>query len=119
MSAGLVLMIEDDPDIAELLAARVRRTGREVQIAGSGEEGLRLAAEKRPDLIVVDICLPGISGWEVIERLSGDESLCDIPVVIASITDPEPLDASRVRVHLVKPIGRGRLEAALEEALGT
>lgn len=116
MTAGVVLIVEDDPDILELLARRVRRTGREVVTATSGEEGLRLAAELTPDLAIVDIRLPGISGWEVIERMSNDDRLCDVPVVIASITDPGDARSTN-RVHLIKPIGRGKLEAALREAL--
>ncbi len=112
-----VLVIEDDPDIRALLTQRIARTGLQVISTGTGEQGLELAASEHPDLIVLDIRLPGISGWQVIERLNADEELKDIPVLIASIVDPTEETSETVRVHLVKPIPRGELEAAVEAAL--
>jgi len=119
---SVVLVIEDDPDIRALITRRIAKSGIEVISAGTGEQGLELAASHRPDLIVLDIRLPGISGWQVIERLNADELLKEIPVLIASIVDPsevDPTDESQepVTVHLVKPIPRGQLEAAVHEAL--
>jgi len=114
---SVVLVIEDDPDIRALMIRRIAKSGIEVIGAGTGEQGLELAASRRPDLIVLDILLPGISGWQVIERLSSDELLKEIPVVIASIVDPVEESHDAVRAHLVKPISRGRLESAVEEAL--
>lgn len=112
-----VLVIEDDPDIRALLTRRLARSGLEVVGAGTGEQGLDLARSEHPDLIVLDIRLPGISGWQVIEQLNADEELKEIPVLVASIVDPTEESSQSVRVHLVKPIPRGRLEEAVASAL--
>ena len=116
---SVVLVIEDDPDIRALMTRRIAKLGIEVIEVGTGEQGLDLAASLRPDLIVLDIRLPGISGWQVLERLNSDEELKDIPVLIASIVDPDEEANDTMRVHLVKPIPRGRLEAAVQEALSS
>jgi DNA-binding response OmpR family regulator len=113
-----VLIIEDDADIRSLLGERLARAGYAVREADSGEAGLRSAAEERPDLVVVDIRLPGIDGWQVIERLGADASLATVPVLVASITDPSEATPPSVKMHLVKPISRGTLELAVQELLG-
>ena len=109
----IVLMIEDDSDIRELLAGRVRRLGLEVVTATTGAAGLKLAREHQPDLVVVDIGLPDIDGWNVIQQLAEDERTRDIPIVVASIADPEPGKSLRIHAHLVKPIKKGALEDAI------
>ena len=111
-SQGVVLLIEDDPDIRELLAERVRRLGLEVVTASTGAAGIAMACDLKPDLLVVDIGLPDIDGWEVIDRLAEDDRTSRIPVVVASIRDPVE-GTRRVRAHLVKPIRRGALEDAV------
>lgn len=111
-SRGVVLLIEDDPDIRELLAERVRRLGLEVVTATTGAAGIKMACDLKPDLLVVDIGLPDIDGWEVINRLADDDLTRDIPVVVASIRDPVA-GTREVRAHLVKPIRRGALEEAV------
>ena len=114
-SRGVVLLIEDDPDIRELLAARVRRLGLEVVTATTGAAGIQAARDLAPDLLIVDIGLPDIDGWEVIDCLSEDSRTSSIPVVVASIRDP--VDGNhQVRAHLVKPISRGALEDAVMAA---
>ena len=111
-SKGVVLLIEDDPDIRDLLAGRVRRLGLKVVTATTGAAGIQKACELEPDLLIVDIGLPDIDGWEVIDRLAEDSRTSQIPVVVASIRDP--VDGTpQVRAHLVKPIGRGALEDAV------
>lgn len=110
-------MIEDDADIRELLGGRVRRAGAEVVYATTGAAGLAKARELRPDLVIVDIGLPDIDGWDVIGALGDDDRTRDIPVVVASITDPVAEPPNGVRTHLVKPISKGALEAAVIEAI--
>lgn len=113
----VALLIEDDADIRELLCARVQRLGFDVETASTGAEGLLLAVDLRPDLVIIDIGLPDIDGWGVIDQLAEDDRTSTIPVIIASVADPIE-DASRtVRAHLVKPIKRGALEDAVREAL--
>ncbi|HUR50254.1 MAG TPA: response regulator [Acidimicrobiales bacterium] len=116
-NARVVLMIEDDVDIRELLATRVRRLGVEVVTATTGATGIQTAREIKPDLLVVDIGLPDMDGWAVIEQLADDDRTRDIPVVVASIVDPVEGVSQRVEAHLVKPIKKGALEDAVMEAI--
>lgn len=114
-SRGVVLLIEDDPDIRELLAGRLKRLGMEVVTANTGVRGVEMAREMKPDLLILDIGLPDIDGWEVIARLADDSRTDDIPVVVASIRDPGQ-GTPQVVAHLVKPIKRGALEDAVNAA---
>lgn len=114
---GLVLMVEDDSDIRELLANRIRRLGVEVVTATTGAAGVAMARDLRPDLLVIDIGLPDIDGWSVIEQLAEDERTREIPVVVASIADPIEGTAHQVEAHLVKPIKKGALEEAVMDAI--
>lgn len=76
-----ILVIEDDAVLRRLLRLYLGGAGYGVVEAGNGEEGLRVAYRERPDLIVLDIMMPGMDGWEVCERL---RQLCDVPILILS-----------------------------------
>ena len=117
MPNSVILMIEDDPDIRELLAGRIRRLGVEVATATTGAAGIEKARQLRPDLVIIDIGLPDIDGWKVIDTLGEDELTCDIPIVVASVADPLDERPVGVRAHLVKPIKKGELENAVIDAL--
>jgi two-component system OmpR family response regulator len=80
-----LLVVEDDPNIVELLSASLRFAGFEVVSALDGHEALRVAREFRPDLIVLDVMLPGIDGFEVVRRLAGDGNRC--PIVFLTARD--------------------------------
>lgn len=80
-----VLVVEDEPDIANLIRIHLEREGYTVHIAGRGEEALRLARETHPALITLDIRLPDMDGFTVLEHLKKDRQTADIPVVIISI----------------------------------
>ena len=112
-SFAVVLVIEDDPDIRELLASRLRRLGVEVATATTGAAGLERARELKPDVVVVDIGLPDMDGWALIDTLAEDERTREIPVLVASVTDPVDEIPLAVRAHLVKPIKKGDLEGAV------
>lgn len=79
-----VLLIEDDVDAAEMYRLRLVADGYAVVVAHDGSEGLRVAAEEPPDFIYLDLRLPGLDGFEVLERLRGDEATTHIPVIILS-----------------------------------
>ena len=64
-----ILVVEDEPMVSDVVARYLRREGYVVQTAGDGEEGLRLALHHQPDLVVLDLMLPGIDGLEVCRRL--------------------------------------------------
>lgn len=81
-----VLIVEDDKFLSELISTKLDKEGFSISLAGDGEAGLKKAEEFRPDIILLDIMLPGMDGFEVLEKLkaSTDASLKSIPVIILS-----------------------------------
>lgn len=77
-----VLMIEDDSAVAEMYRLRLSADGYDVTIARTGEEGLQLATALKPDLIYLDLRLPGMDGFEVLKRVRNTPSTAEIPVII-------------------------------------
>lgn len=84
MAKASILIVEDDPEIRELVAFHMGRDGYTVIQAASGEEGLRLAAQSNPDVVVLDVMLPGLDGFEVLRRLKADPALRKIPVILTT-----------------------------------
>ncbi|GAA2521956.1 hybrid sensor histidine kinase/response regulator [Pilimelia columellifera] len=89
--SGGVLIVEDDRPAADLLATHLRRAGYLVAIADTGEKGLALARQMLPEVILLDMMLPGIDGWEVLSRLKEDERLRHVPVAIVSVMEDHTL----------------------------
>lgn len=79
-----ILVIEDDRDVAKIIAVNLKLEGMEIVQAFDGESAVRLLDEEKPDCVVLDIMLPGISGWEILKRLKDDPETRDIPVVIVT-----------------------------------
>jgi CheY-like chemotaxis protein len=79
-----VLFIEDDPTVAQMYKLKLELDGYRVTMAKDGEEGLRLATESLPDIIFLDIRLPKMDGFAVLEALRSGEQTKDVPVVILS-----------------------------------
>lgn len=112
--APRVLVIDDKRELLELIRHDLRAAGFRVDIAASGEAGLRAAREKRPDAIVLDIIMPGLDGWEVLRRLRADPDVSSTPVVISSMLDNEPRAAEfAVSAWLTKPFAADELERVL------
>ncbi len=84
-----ILVIEDEPDIQQILDYNLREKGHKVFIAGKGEEGLRLAREKRPDLVLLDLMLPDIPGTEVCKTLKSDPLTRNTQVVMLTAKGEE------------------------------
>jgi len=80
----LVLVIEDDADARELLRTHVADLGYRVALAASGADGLQMAKSLQPQLITLDLMMPGMDGWELLKRLAADPTLARIPVIIVS-----------------------------------
>lgn len=76
-----VLYVEDNEDNVYMLTRRLGRKGFDVVVAGDGEEGIALARAERPDIILMDLGLPVLDGWEATRRLKGDEDTRAIPVI--------------------------------------
>ena len=112
---GSVLAIEDDPDIRGFLHSLLGRGGYVVHEAATGREGLRTFHEARPDVVILDIALPDLEGWEVLSRL---RDLSDVPVLVLTATSSE---AEKVRCfnagaddYLTKPFSQVELLARLQ-----
>jgi PAS domain S-box-containing protein len=109
-----ILVVEDDRESADLLKIMLHQDDVEFLTAASGEEALRIAREKRPDVISLDIRLPDLDGFEVLQLLKRDVETADIPVVIVSVTSDR---ARGLRLgateHLVKPLNEKRLREVI------
>ena len=81
------MVIDDDQDVHEILKRQLEKRAVQIFSAGSGSEGIDMAQQLRPDLIILDIVLPDQSGWEVLSHLRGDAELKEIPVVVSSMID--------------------------------
>ena len=79
-----VLVIEDDPAIAEMLQMLLEVEGFDVVSAPDGARGLQEAQQLRPDVILLDVMLPGVNGWGVAEALRSDPSLASVPIVFCT-----------------------------------
>jgi two-component system phosphate regulon response regulator PhoB len=84
-----ILIVEDEPDLAQVLEYNLKDAGHKVHVAGRGAEGLRLAREKRPDLVLLDLMLPDIAGTEVCKQLKADPTLRGIQVVMLTAKGEE------------------------------
>ncbi len=105
-----VLVVEDETDIANLIRIHLEREGYSVQIAGRGDEALRLAREIQPGLITLDIRLPDMDGFAVLERLKRDPQTTDIPVIVVSIVPDREKGLQLGAVdYLGKPINEEQL----------
>lgn len=81
---GRVLVVDDEPLNVKLFKAKLATERYEVQVASSGAEALRLVAEQAPDLILLDIMMPGMDGYEVTRRLKADPATCHVPVILVT-----------------------------------
>jgi PAS domain S-box-containing protein len=95
--AGPVLVIDDDDGVRRLLAAALEKQGFVVETAGDGESGLARASEHRPGLILLDLHMPGMDGFAVLQALKESETTADIPVIVMT-GSPGPKTTARARV---------------------
>ena len=110
-----VLVIDDDSAVRDLMSRFLGKEGFRVVAAGGGEDGLRLARELMPDVITLDVLMPGMDGWSVLAALKADAALAEIPVVMLTMLDDRNLGyALGAADYLTKPIDRERLVAVLE-----
>jgi CheY-like chemotaxis protein len=79
-----ILLVEDDPDTALALALLLKLEGAEVTVASDGQQACDISALNPPDLVVTDICMPLMSGFELISQFKDDPALADIPIVAVS-----------------------------------
>jgi signal transduction histidine kinase/DNA-binding response OmpR family regulator len=113
--ATRILAIDDDPAVRDLVQRSLAKHGYHVKTCAEGEEGLRLARTFKPDIVVLDVVLPGIDGWSVLTELKEDPEFAKIPVVMVSfVQDPSKGFSLGAADYITKPIDWKRLTDVLE-----
>ena len=114
--SNTVLVIDDDTDVRDLMRRFLAKEGFDVVTAAGGAEGLRLARELMPAVITLDVIMPDVDGWHVMQELKADPELATIPVVIITIIDEKNKGyALGATDYMSKPIDRARLSQILEK----
>jgi two-component system, cell cycle response regulator DivK len=120
MNETTVLVVEDDEDMRTVFSAALHHVGYHVITAATGIDGMRIAQDTHPDVILLDLSLPGTTGWEVVRRLKASNSTADIPVLLVTgytdvgwraraegcagcLTKPVRLDALRTTIASLVP----------------
>ena len=116
-----ILLAEDEKQIGDMVAFKLTNSGHQVLRARDGEEALRLAIAERPDLILLDVMMPVLNGFEVLRRLKTDADLAPTPVIMLTAKGRERdvlggLSAGAVD-YIVKPFSLKELTARIEAAL--
>lgn len=121
MSRERVLVIEDEEDIAELIRYNLEREGYQISLAASGEIGVKMARNDMPDLIILDLMLPGLDGLDVCKVLKGDSKTKEIPVVIVTAKGEESDIVTGLEVgaddYLTKPFSPKVLIARIRSVM--
>ncbi len=121
-SKKCILVVDDDRALLKMVRSGLMYQGYDVHTASSGEKGLRTAQQKKPDLIILDVLLPGIKGREVCSRLKEDNETKDIPIVfLTAKNSPDDvraeLEAGAI-AHLTKPVSIQGLVNEIQKILG-
>jgi len=123
MAKKRILCIEDHPEMIELVKLILGRRGYEVEGAVGGQEGLDAMAENPPDLILLDLMMPDVDGWEVYRQIKATEALQDMPVIVITakaqgIDRVLGLHIAGVDDYITKPFGPQELIDSVEGFLG-
>jgi CheY-like chemotaxis protein len=118
-----VVCIEDEPEMIDLVRLILGRKGFNVIGANGGIEGLETVRRMRPDLVLLDLMMPDMDGWEVYQQIKADPGLRDIPVVVVtakaqSIDKVLGLHIAKVDDYITKPFGPQELLESVEKILG-
>jgi twitching motility two-component system response regulator PilH len=118
---ALVLVVDDSPTEQHIFCKALERQGYDTAVASDGEEAIETALQLRPDVIVMDVVMPGMNGFQATRRLSKNPVTANIPVVIVSSKGQETDRIWGLRQgasqYLVKPVESGELMAAVEAAM--
>lgn len=119
----LVLTIEDQPAIAELLGFLLDATELEVKRSDNGAEGLEMIQKLKPDLVIMDVMMPTMDGWQVFDTVRQNEATQNIPIIMLSVArqDPERRVAfrgSHLDFYMTKPFDVVSLRRLVQEVLG-
>lgn len=119
--AKTILIADDEPNIARLVQMNLERHGYTVIAAADGREALKQVEASRPDLIVLDVMMPYMDGFEVLQRLKSDPATRDIPVIMMTVRarDADTFEATErgATAYLWKPVNPADLLDAVERVL--
>ena len=118
-----ILCIEDEPEMIDLIRLILGRRGFEVIGAAGGKEGLEKVRENPPDLILLDLMMPDMDGWEVYQQIKADEKTKNIPVIVVtakaqSIDKVLGLHIAKVDDYIAKPFSPQELLASVDKVFG-
>jgi len=119
----VVVCIEDEPEMIDLVKLILGRKGFDLVGAVGGREGLETVRRLKPDLVLLDLMMPDMDGWEVYQQMKADEELKDIPVVVVtakaqSIDKVLGLHIAKVDDYVTKPFGPQELLQSVRKVLG-
>jgi CheY-like chemotaxis protein len=115
-NAATVLVIDDEPNARELIERMLTKEGYRVALAADGKSGLALAQELKPAVITLDVMMPGMDGWAVLNALKADPATADIPVIMVTIVDDKGIGFTLGAAdYFTKPIDWPRLLAVLKK----
>jgi two-component system, OmpR family, alkaline phosphatase synthesis response regulator PhoP len=121
MARETILIIEDEPDLAELVAFNLRKEGFDVVVARTGEDGLKLAVSKNPSVVLLDLMLPGLSGLDVCRMLRSDETTHHLPIIMMTARSEEIDVVTGLEIgaddYLTKPFSQRILAARIRAVL--
>ena len=114
-SGGTILVVDDDPNALDLIGRTLQSSGFRVVTCSDGQEALRLARSVKPAAITLDVIMPGLDGWAILDALKSDPETRGIPVVMVTMTDDKEMGyALGAEEFLTKPIERKQLVSILE-----
>lgn len=116
-----ILVVDDEPDIAQTVALALELSGYEVRTSNSGSEALAIIRDYSPDLVIIDMVLPGMSGKDVARWIKGREKYKHIPVILitalAQKNEEDSFKEKEIDYYLIKPFDLDHLEAKVREFL--
>lgn len=117
-----ILCVEDEPEMIDLIRLILNRRGFEVHGAAGGVEGLKTIREERPDLVLLDLMMPDMDGWEVYQQMKAEDDLREIPVIVVtakaqSIDKVLGLHIAKVDDYIAKPFSPQELLNSVEKVL--
>ena len=117
-----ILCVEDEQEMIDLIRLILGRRGFEVQGASGGTEGLRMVREYLPDLVLLDLMMPDMDGWEVYQQMKADEKTRDIPVIVVTaraqnIDRVLGMHIAKVDDYITKPFSPQELLNSVEKVL--
>jgi DNA-binding response OmpR family regulator len=119
----LILCIEDEQEMIDLIRLILSRRGFEIRGANGGKEGLEIIRRDHPDLVLLDLMMPKMDGWEVYQQMKADEATRNIPVIVVtakaqSIDKVLGLHIAKVDDYIAKPFSPQELLTSVDNVLG-